>query len=130
MSATVLFASRLSMLWLTTSIFLTSFSIAPAQQSPQAQEGAKTTEDQKKAADKVPKTQIETSKPLSVVTRDQAADSNRAKVSIQIHDDEVRKAEIVGDWNKASMVRHQTIDLARQENKKEVVATESLKYAR
>src|SRR2546422_182923 len=110
MSATVLFASRLAMLGLITSIFLRTPLIAPAQQSPEAQEKATIVEGKKKAADKAPKTQIETSKPVSGITRAQAADSKTAKVSVQIHDAEARKAETVGDWNKASALRRQAID--------------------
>ena len=50
--------------------------------------------------------------------------------AVRAKQDEARKAETLGDWNKASELHWQAMELARQTSDKQALADASLKYAR
>ncbi len=124
----VFIASRRNARWIILSVsILIMVGYARAQAPPAAQEKPQAEEQKKKAAAALAAREV--AKEVKEATEAKPSTKPQWPV-VRAKQDEARKAETLGDWNTASELHRQAVELAKQTSDKEALADASLKYAR
>ncbi len=121
-------APRRNSRWIIVSVLILIMAGDARAQAPTgAQERPQTEEQKKKAAARL--AAQEATKEAKKVTQATPRTEHQSAV-VRAKQDEARKAETLGDWNKAAELHGQAVELARQTGDKQTLADASLKYAR
>ncbi len=121
-------APRRNSRWIIVSVLILFMAGDARAQAPTgAQERPQTEEERKKAAARL--AAQEATKEVKQVTG-ATRGTEYQSAAVRAKQDEARKAETLGDWNKASELHWQAMELARQTSDKQALADASLKYAR
>ena len=114
--------------WIIVSVLILVMAGDARAEAPAGAQERPHTEEQKKTAAARLAAQ-EATKEVKQATEATRSTEHQSAV-VRAKQDEARKAETLGDWNKASELHGQAVELARQTSDKQALADASLKYAR